>query len=243
MRWQVKEGLQIAIDGPSGSGKGSVARRLAEALGLPVLDTGLLYRLAGYLAMQEGIDLEDQAAVVRLLASALPDVHWDRHGIRHRGQRLEEALRSEQVGIAASRVAAMPEVRRLLLDLQQRVAAQGCIMDGRDIGTVVLPDAEAKFFLTATPRERARRRWAQLQQLGRDVDLDEVHADIKMRDQRDASRKYAPLKAAADAIVIDSTTLRIDQVVDRMLAILERRGLIEANAPGRHHDRTETNQL
>ncbi|RMH62082.1 MAG: (d)CMP kinase [Zetaproteobacteria bacterium] len=234
MNWCAKQGLRIAIDGPSGSGKGTVARLLAEKLDLPVLDTGLLYRLVGFLALRKGVALDDEAAVARLVAEVIPTVQWDQRGISHQGRWLDQELRGEHVGTAASKVAAMPEVRRQLLALQQRLAAHGCIMDGRDIGTVVLPDAEAKFFLTATQRERARRRWSQLQGLGREVDLDEVHAEIKMRDQRDASRKYAPLKPAADAIVIDSTTLRIDQVVDRMLAILHRRGLIEACAKNRH---------
>ena len=127
---------------------------------------------------------------------------------------------------AASAVAAIPDVRQLLLEVQRRAAAQGCVMDGRDIGTVVLPHAQAKFFLTASRRERARRRWAQLQQAGQDVDLDQVCAELKMRDERDAARKHAPLRPAADAIVIDSTTMRVDQVIDRMLTILARRGLI-----------------
>jgi len=226
--WHPRPGLQVAIDGPSGSGKGTVALQVAEKLGLPVLDTGLLYRLVGYLAMQQCASLGDEGAVAALSASMMHDVVWNRQGICYRGQWLGEELRGEDVGTAASQVAAMPEVRRHLLALQQHVAEDGCVMDGRDIGTVILPQSPAKFFLTASQRERARRRWTQLQQAGRDVDIEQIHAEIKMRDQRDAARKYAPLKPAEDAIVIDSTTMRIDQVVDRIFAVMARRGLIEA---------------
>jgi len=226
--WRPQAGLQIAIDGPSGSGKGTVARQVADMLSLPVLDTGLLYRLVGYLAARQGIVPDDEAAVAALAASMMHDVLWDRRGICYRGQWLGDELRNEEVGAAASQVAAMPDVRQRLLSLQQQVAADGCVMDGRDIGTVVLPHAQAKFFLTASQRERARRRWTQLQQAGRAVDIEQIHAEIKMRDQRDAARKYAPLKPAVDAIVIDSTTMRIDQVVDRIFAVMTRRGLIEA---------------
>ncbi|RMG90598.1 MAG: (d)CMP kinase [Zetaproteobacteria bacterium] len=227
VRWVPKKGLQIAIDGPSGSGKGTVARMLAERLGIPVLDTGLLYRFVGWLMQREGIDLDNEQAVTHRAGELVDEIEWDAQGIRFRGELLDGCLRDEEVGRAASRVAAMEGVRKILLGLQQQVAERGCIMDGRDIGTVVLPHAQAKFFLTASQRERARRRWSQLQRAGEDVDLDQIHADIKMRDQRDAARKYAPLKPADDAITIDSTTMRIDQVVDRMLAIMERRGLIE----------------
>ncbi len=226
--WRAQPGLKVAIDGPSGSGKGTVAQRVADMLGLPVLDTGLLYRLTGYLMIRQGLTADDEAAVAKLAESMLGDVVWNRQGICYRGQWLNDELRGEDTGAAASQVAAMPQVRQYLLSLQQQAAADGCVMDGRDIGTVVLPHARAKFFLTASQRERARRRWTQLQQAGRNVDIEQIHAEIKMRDQRDAARKYAPLKPAADAIVIDSTTMRIDQVVDRIIAVMARRHLIEA---------------
>ncbi|TLS66527.1 (d)CMP kinase [Mariprofundus erugo] len=226
--WKPVAGLKIAVDGPSGSGKGTVAKLLAEEVGLPVLDTGLLYRLTGAVALQRGADLADEAAMVQVTVEMLDGLIWSSSGIEFHGEKWTDRLRGEEVGAAASMVAAMPEVRARLLTLQQQLAGSGCIMDGRDIGTVVLPDAPAKFFLTASVRERARRRWSQLKQMGRRCDFDEVLLDLKKRDQRDRERQHAPLAQAVDAIAIDSTTLRVDEVVDRMLGILERRGLIEA---------------
>ncbi len=225
--WQAKQGLQVAIDGPSGSGKGTIARMLADEIGLPVLDTGLLYRLIGAVAIDRRIDLDDGCALADLAGSMLAEVTWAEAGISFEGENWTDRLRSEETGAAASKVAAQPKVREQLLGLQRKLATAGCIMDGRDIGTVVLINAPAKFFLTATMRERARRRWMQLN--GRDSDngLDQVLAELKKRYQRDRERQHAPLCQAEDAIVVDSTTLRVDEVVDRMLAVLERRGLIQ----------------
>jgi cytidylate kinase len=227
--WIAAPGLAIAIDGPSGSGKGTVAAMLADEIGLPVLDTGLLYRLTGALALERGIALDDEQAIAAMIDTLIDSIRWTVDGISLNGVNLTDSLRSESVGAAASQVAAMPMVREKLLGLQRRLAADGCVMDGRDIGTVVLPDAPAKFFLTASVRERARRRWAQLKQQS-DSSLDEVISELKMRDQRDRERQHAPLKQAADAITIDSTTLRVEEVVDRMLGVLERRGLIRPSA-------------
>jgi len=224
--WQAIAGLKVAIDGPSGSGKGTVARMLADEIGLPVLDTGLLYRLTGAIALQQGVALDDEQALSMLVGEMLDGLCWTSAGISYRGEQWTDRLRTEAVGAAASTVAAWPLVRQGLLDLQQQLAQSGCIMDGRDIGTVVLADSPAKFFLTASVRERARRRWSQLKQQGHGHDLDAVLLDLKKRDQRDRERHHAPLIQATDAIAIDSTTLRVDEVVDRMLAILERRELI-----------------
>jgi len=228
--WVTINGLTIAIDGPSGSGKGTVAKMLADEVDLPVLDTGLLYRLTGSVALDRGISLANEQALVELVDGLLTAINWTVDGICLHGNNITAELRSEQAGEAASKVAAMPEVRRKLLGLQQTLALNGCIMDGRDIGTVVLPDAPAKFFLTASVRERARRRWAQLKD-DSGSSLDNVVAELKMRDQRDRERQHAPLKQAADAIAIDSTTLRVEEVVDRMLGVLERRKLIQAKNP------------
>lgn len=226
--WKPVPGLKIAIDGPSGSGKGTIAAMLAEKIHLPVLDTGLLYRLVAAVALERGLALDDIDALCRLVDELLDQLHWSAEGIEFAGRIWSDELRDEQVGDAASRVAALADVRQKLLNLQRRLAESGCIMDGRDIGTVVLPDAPAKFFLTASRRERARRRWSQLRAMGRDVELDETVQELKMRDQRDMERQHAPLRKAEDAIVIDSTTMRPDEVVDRMLAILERRGLVRS---------------
>ncbi|MDQ6996595.1 MAG: (d)CMP kinase [Mariprofundus sp.] len=228
--WIAVQGLTIAIDGPSGSGKGTVAKMLAEEIGLPVLDTGLLYRLTGSVALERGISLESEQALVELVQGLLTEIAWTMDGICLNGDNITATLRSEQVGAAASKVAALPKVREQLLSLQQSLALHGCIMDGRDIGTVVLPNAPAKFFLSASVRERARRRWAQLKDES-DSSLDDVVAELKMRDQRDRERQHAPLKQANDAIAIDSTTLRVEEVVDRMLGVLERRKLIQAKNP------------
>jgi len=226
--WRAVNGLTIAIDGPSGSGKGTVAKMLAEEIGLPVLDTGLLYRLVGSVALTRNISLANEPPLAEFVESLLDMMEWTVDGICINGDNVTDTLRSEQAGEAASKVAAMPTVREKLLGLQRQLARKGCIMDGRDIGTVVLPEAPAKFFLTASIRERARRRWAQLKNRG-GSSLDAVVAELKMRDQRDMERHHAPLKQAADAIVIDSTTLRADDVVDRMLGVLERRKLITAS--------------
>ena len=223
--WASVEGLTIAIDGPSGSGKGTVAKMLADELAIPVLDTGLLYRLTGSVALQRDVSLDCEVEVAALVDDLLADINWTVDGVFFAGENVTAQLRSEQVGAAASQVAAMLSVREKLLGLQRLLAEKGCIMDGRDIGTVVLPNAPAKFFLTASVRERARRRWAQLKG-DSDSSLESVLAELKMRDQRDAERQHAPLKQADDAIAIDSTTLRVDEVIDRMLGVLERRKLI-----------------
>lgn len=231
--WKPINGLQIAIDGPSGSGKGTVVARLGEELGLPVLDTGLLYRFVGWRAAAKSLDLQDESVICAALSDILEGMQWCSDGIHLSDQKVSKELRTEEVGALASQVASMPSVREALLEVQRNMAGQGAIMDGRDIGSVVLPDAQAKFFLTASPRERARRRWSQLaasKKLDvRDKDsMAEVLADLETRDERDASRDCAPLVAAEGALVVDSTVLGIDQVIDRMLSILERRGLIQA---------------
>jgi CMP/dCMP kinase len=225
--WTPAARLRIAIDGPSGSGKGTVASMVGKELGLPVLDTGLLYRFLGWLAGERAVTIDDSDAVLQLLDGVIADIEWRAEGLFFENRDCTPLLRGEDVGASASKVAAMPEVRSRLLELQHNLAEQGCVMDGRDIGTVVLPDAEAKFFLTASQRERARRRWTQLNQSGADVSLQQIVDDLKARDERDSGRDCSPLEQAKDAIQIDSTTMRIDEVVDRILAVLERRALIK----------------
>jgi len=223
--WTPSPGLQIAIDGPAGSGKGTIATMLASILNLPVLDTGLLYRYTAYCAEQRGADIASETAVLAVLDACLQDMDWQQSGIFVAGEDWSDRLRNEHVGAGASMVAAMPEVRARLLAVQRQLAAQGCVMDGRDIGTVVLPNAQAKFFLTASIRERAHRRFLQLQALGTGASLDDILTDIRKRDTQDAERIHSPLKQAEDAVCIDSTTMRTDEVVDRMLAVMQRRGL------------------
>lgn len=233
-RWQAVPGLQVAIDGPSGSGKGTVAKVLAEEIGFAVVDTGLLYRLTGSLAISRAVALDDGDALATLAAEMLSQVTWTAGGISFGGEEWSGRLCSEAAGAAASQVASQPKVRQQLLGLQRKIAESGCVMDGRDIGTVVLPNAQAKFFLTASVRERARRRWAQLKDQG-GSSLDAVVDELKMRDQRDQERQHAPLTKAEDAIAIDSTTMRADDVVERMLGVLERRGLIDPLCPDIEH--------
>jgi len=229
-RWQVNQGLQIAIDGPSGSGKGTIAALIGEELALPVLDTGLLYRYVGWCAEEKSVSLDDENAVLSMLEAAITSMVWKPQGIFLKEADAEKdctsQLRDENAGARASKVAAMPQVRAALLDVQRDIAKLGCVMDGRDIGTVVLPDAQAKFYLTASQRERARRRWSQLKAKGEEADLERIAAELRVRDERDTDRDCAPLEKAVDAIHIDSTTMAMDDVVDRILNVLERRKLI-----------------
>lgn len=224
-RWIVLKRLRIAIDGPSGSGKGTVSAMLGKELGLPVFDTGLLYRFVAAYALEHAIPFEEEA-LIHAVNGLMRRLRWDTEGIFFDGVNWSPRLREEVVGKMATNVAAMPKLRASLLHLQRSYAQDSCVMDGRDIGTVVLPDAEAKFFLTASPRERARRRWAQLRRMGCEVSLDDVFTELRKRDRRDEDREHAPLKMAPGAMRIDSTTMRVDEVVERMLIVLERRGLI-----------------
>ena len=224
--WQPVAGLQIAIDGPSGSGKGTIAQMVGQTLALPVLDTGLLYRYLGWRAEEMGVSLQEPGEVLAVIPQAIAAMEWRAEGIFFEQNDCTSLLRSESAGSRASQVAAMPMVREALLGVQREIAKQGCVMDGRDIGTVVLPDAQAKFFLTASHRERARRRWSQLKERGQDADIEQIADELRVRDARDMERDCAPLEKAVDAIHIDSTTMRMDDVVERILNVLERRTLI-----------------
>lgn len=206
--------ISVAIDGPSGAGKSSMAKRLAAALGYTYVDTGAMYRSIGLYALRQGKDPADAAAVEALL----PDVHLDirlEEGAQHiylNGEDVSEAIRTEQCGMAASAVAAHPAVRAFLLDTQRELAArQDVLMDGRDIGTVVLPNATVKIFLTATPEARATRRLAELRQKGQPAEYDKVLADIRQRDYQDSHRAVAPLRQAEDAILVDTSEIGIEE--------------------------------
>lgn len=203
----------IALDGPAASGKGTIARRLAAHFRLPHLDTGLLYRAVGAKALAEHVNFDDAAALERL-AGALDPAALD-----------PEALKSGAVGEAASRVAALPGVRAKLLTLQQDFALQpgGAVLDGRDIGTVIAPQAEVKIFVTATPEARAARRHAELVQRGEAVTFEQVLADIRKRDERDSGRASAPLIRADDADILDNTHLGVEESWQAALAIVARR--------------------
>lgn len=220
----------ITIDGPSGSGKGTVAALLAGKLGWNFLDSGALYRLLAFAARNHGVDLTNEEAL-KVLAEHL-DVQFgaarDGHGmvIILEGEDVTEAIRNETVGAGASQVAALPVVRIALLQRQKAFReAPGLVADGRDMGTVVFPDAPLKIFLTASAEERARRRYLQLKARGDDVNLASLLEEIRERDERDTQRAVAPLKPAEDAIQLDSTTLSIEEVLQRILSEVADRDL------------------
>jgi cytidylate kinase len=205
--------LVIAIDGPAASGKGTLARRLAAHFKLPHLDTGLLYRATACALLDEGRSLDDvEAAVAAARGLSLTDFD-------------EERLRGRDMGEAASRVAAMAPVRAALVDMQRGFAGrgEGAVLDGRDIGTVICPDAPVKIFVTASPETRAQRRALELGQRGEKADYVSILEDVKKRDARDSERSAAPLKAAADAVVLDTTDLDIEAAFNAALDIVARR--------------------
>jgi cytidylate kinase len=207
----------IAIDGPSASGKGTVAQALARALGFHYLDSGALYRLVALAAINRGADLGDEAALTSLAAGL--DARFAGGEILLEGQRATEAIRTEACGVASSRVAAVPGVRAALLDRQRAFREPpGLVADGRDMGSVVFPDARLKVFLTASPETRAERRYKQLKDKGIAANIATLLLDLAERDARDAARAIAPLKPAPDARILDTTGLAQDEVADTVLA-------------------------
>lgn len=206
--------ISVAIDGPSGAGKSSLAKRLAADLGYVYVDTGAMYRSIGLYAVRQGADLHDADAVAALLPGIQLDIRLV-EGAQHvylNGEDVSEAIRAEEIGMAASAVSAHPQVRAFLLDTQRGLAAnQNVLMDGRDIGTVVLPQATVKIFLTASAEARAQRRCKELQEKGQPAELETVLADIRQRDYQDTHREVAPLKQADDAILVDTSDIDFDQ--------------------------------
>ena len=215
----------ITIDGPSGSGKGTIAGLLAAKLGWKLLDSGALYRLLAFAAGNHGIDLTNEEALKTLAAHL--DVQFVDKRIILEGEEVTDAIRNEQVGAGASMVASLPAVREALLQRQRAFReAPGLVADGRDMGTVVFPDAPLKVFLTASAEERARRRYLQLKGKGEDVSLSSLLDEIRARDERDTQRTVAPLKPAVDAIQLDSTELSIEQVLQRIRSEIALRDLL-----------------
>ena len=209
--------INIAIDGPAGAGKSTISRRAAAALGFIYIDTGALYRTVGLVALRAGVDPSDSEAVTALLDDKLIVELRFVDGEQHMflcGEDVSEAIRAPEASMAASAVSAIPAVRAFLFDLQKKMAHENnCIMDGRDIGTVVLPDAKVKIFLTASPEARAQRRYEELVNKGMDVSFDDVLADMKQRDYNDSHRAIAPLKPADDAILLDTSGNTLEQSV------------------------------
>jgi CMP/dCMP kinase len=209
----------VAVDGPVGSGKSTVARRVAERLGYLYLDTGAMYRAVGLLAREAGVPLTDEAAVVDVARRA--DLCFDAAGRLFAGGRdVSGAIRTLEAGEGASLVSALPGVRTLLVEEQRRIGAgQDIVMEGRDIGTNVFPDAEVKVFLTARPEVRAARRAAELRAKGEDVDDATVLAALEERDARDSTRTVAPLCVAEDAVQVDTSAMTLDEVVDAVVEV------------------------
>jgi cytidylate kinase len=209
----------VAVDGPMGSGKSTVARRVAARLGYVYLDTGAMYRAVGLLADEAGVSLDDEAAVVTVAAAAR--LRFDGDGRLFAGERdVSAAIRTLQMGAAASRVSALPGVRTLLVEEQRRIGAGAdIVMEGRDIGTNVFPDAAVKVFLTARPEVRAARRAAELRAKGGDVDEATVLEALLERDERDSTRAVAPLRKAEDAVEVDTSEMTLDEVVDAVVAV------------------------
>ena len=218
----------LAIDGPSGSGKGTIAALVAGELGWHLLDSGALYRLVGLGALNHGIDFGDAAALAAYARDL--DVRFDLDSgatearVLLEGEEVGSRIRTEAVGMAASKVAAIPAVREALLQRQRDFRRPpGLVADGRDMGTVVFPDAELKIFLTASVEKRAERRYKQLIQKGIDANLADLLTEIAERDARDTSRAVAPLKPAEDAVILDTSEMTIEQVRDRVLALCRER--------------------
>jgi CMP/dCMP kinase len=214
----------ITIDGPGGAGKGTVSMRVAEALGWHILDSGSLYRLTALRALNDNVKDESRIAEIALQLDVMYRPQAQQLQILLDAEDVTDAIRTEKVGSMASVVAAMPGVRDALLERQRAFArAPGLVADGRDMGTVVFPSAALKIFLTASPEERANRRHKQLKDKGIDANLPDLIAELKLRDERDTHRSTAPLKAATDAILIDTTTMDIDTVVNRVLQLARER--------------------
>ena len=216
--------LNIGIDGPVGAGKSTVADAVAARLGILHLDTGAMYRALGLTALRRGIDVQDEQAIVKLCGELKFTVSHEADG-QHTfvdGQDLTGLIRTQEVGMAASTVSRYAEVRRAMVRLQQQLAAEtDMLLDGRDICTTVLPRATAKIYLPASAEERARRRWLELEKKGSTESFEQVLEEVKKRDEQDMNRPVEPLRQAEDAVLVDSTNLSFDEVVDAILAIVE----------------------
>ena len=219
--------IRIAIDGPSGAGKSTLARAIAGKLGYLYVDTGAIYRTVGYYARGRGLDLKDGEAVAAALPEVTVEMAYGEDGLQHmllNGEDVTEAIRLPEISLCASAVSAHPGVRGFLLEMQRKLAREhSVIMDGRDIGTVVLPDAEVKIFLTASPEARARRRCLELERRGTPQPYQEVLREIEERDRNDTNRSIAPLRQADDAVLLDTTALDFQESEAALLEIIRER--------------------
>lgn len=216
--------MNVAIDGPAGAGKSTIARAAAKKLGFIYVDTGALYRAVGVYSLRNGLDTENPETVEGTLPHIQVELQFQ-DGVQHvllNGEDVSEEIRTPQASMAASAVSAVPAVRRFLFDLQREIAAKNdCIMDGRDIGTVVLPQAEVKIFLTASPETRAMRRFKELQEKGAPDTYEAVLADLKQRDYNDSHRAVAPLKPAEGSVLVDTSALTLPQSVEKVIEVIK----------------------
>lgn len=219
--------MKIAIDGPAGAGKSTISKAAAARLGFVYIDTGAMYRAIGLAAVRRGIDPTDAEGVKSILGEVEIGIKHSESGqqIFLNGENVSEEIRLPEISVAASNVAVIPEVRIKLVELQRSLAAkEDVIMDGRDIGTYVLPDAELKIYLTASVEERAMRRLRELAEKGVDTDFEAVKADMEYRDKNDSGREFAPLKPAEDSVLLDNTDLSPDESVDRICELAKSKG-------------------
>ena len=215
--------MNIAIDGPAGAGKSTIAKLLAAKLGILYLDTGAMYRVVGLKALNTDVEISDATAVEKMLANTEIDVRQE-NGVQRvylDGKDVSTDIRENKVSKAASDISAVPCVRYKMVELQREIASKcDTVLDGRDIGTYVLPNAEHKIFLTASAEERAKRRYAELKAKGSDLSLEQIRDDIVKRDYNDSHRALAPLKKADDATEVDTTSMTIDEVVEKICAVI-----------------------
>ena len=217
----------IAVDGPAGAGKSSLSKKLAEVYGLVYLDTGAIYRTVGLACYRRGVDRKDETAVSAVLPELDIRIRYNEEGQQRmilNGEDVSEAIRMPEISLCASEVSALPVCRAYLLEMQRRFAREyNVIVDGRDIGTVVLPDADLKIYLTASSEARAKRRFLELQQKGVEANFEEVLRDIILRDEQDMNRAIAPLRQAEDAVLVDTSELNLQESLEALCALVDER--------------------
>ena len=212
--------LRVAIDGPGGTGKSTIAKSAAERLGLEYIDTGAMYRSIALKSLRTGVDIEDEPAVVAMLAETVIDFNDNK--VYLDGEDVSSLIRTNEISMAASTVSKLGPVRAKVDEVSKRLAAtKNVVMEGRDIGTAVIPDAEVKIFMTAAPEVRARRRYNQLIEQGKTADLEEIKADIEKRDYQDSHREINPLKQADDAVYMDTTDMSLEENIDAVCELIK----------------------
>ena len=222
---------RVALDGPAGAGKSSVAKAVAKKLGIVYVDTGALYRTLALFANENGVDCKDEKNVLSILDKAQVELKYVNGAqlVLLNGQDVSSKIRTPEISMGASDISAIPKVREYLLELQRKIARENCvIMDGRDIGTVILPDAEVKIFITASPEIRAKRRYDELIEKGQDVNYDDILKDVLERDYNDSHRAVAPLKQADDAVLFDNSNYDLENSVTEVLNIIKKRIGVES---------------